>query len=127
MNNATSILVLIFLAITFIMSSHEKIFHWKDTMTWLIPVFEKTFLKNMVPLVTGVLLFLELVAGILCVLGCLELYINGGREFGFYGAVFSCVSLLLMLFGQRLVKDYEGAKTIAIYFVPAVLGVYLLG
>jgi hypothetical protein len=81
----------------------------------------------MVPLVTGVLLFLELVAGILCVLGCLELYINGGREFGFYGAVFSCISLLLMLFGQRLVKDYEGAKTIAIYFVPAVLGVYLLG
>ncbi len=127
MNNATSILVLIFLAITFIMSSHEKIFHWKDTMAWLIPVFEKTFLKKMVPLVTGVLLFLELVAGILCVLGCLELYINGGREFGFYGAVFSCISLLLMLFGQRLVKDYEGAKTIAIYFVPAVLGVYLLG
>jgi hypothetical protein len=32
----------------------------------------------------------------------------------------------MMLVGQRLAKDYEGAKTIAIYFVPAVLGVFLL-
>jgi len=127
MINTTSILLLIFLAITFIMSSHEKIFHWKEQMAWLIPHFENTFLKNMVSLATGILLFFELLAGILCVLGCLELYINGGREFGFYGAFFSCICLLLMLFGQRLVKDYEGAKTIAIYFVPAVFGVYLLG
>jgi hypothetical protein len=31
-----------------------------------------------------------------------------------------------MLFGQRLAKDYDGARTIAIYFIPSVLAVYWL-
>jgi hypothetical protein len=83
-------------------------------------------LKNFVPLTTGILLAFELIAGIFCLVGIIELYINGGRMFGFYGAVFSCISLLFMLFGQRLAKDYDGARTIAIYFVVAILGVYWL-
>lgn len=126
MNNTASVLVLAFLAVTFIMSAHDKIFHWNDNMAWLKPHFEKTILKNFVPLTTGILLVFELIAGIFCLVGILELYINGGRMFGFYGAVFSCISLLLMLFGQRLAKDYDGARTIAIYFVVAILGVYWL-
>jgi hypothetical protein len=32
-----------------------------------------------------------------------------------------------MLFGQRLAKDFDGARTIAIYFMIAILGVFLLG
>lgn len=126
MNNTASVLVLAFLAITFIMSAHDKIFHWNDNMAWLKPHFEKTILKNFVPLATGILLLVELIAGIFSIVGILELYINGGRMFGFYGAVFSCISLLFMLFGQRLAKDYDGARTIAIYFVVAILGVYWL-
>jgi hypothetical protein len=126
MNNTASLLILHFLAITFIISCHEKIFHWKEAMSWMIPHFEKTILKNFVPYATGILLVVELIAAIFSVIGCIQLYINGGREFGYYGAVFSCISLLMMLIGQRLAKDYEGAKTIAIYFVPAVLGVFLL-
>ena len=126
MNNTASVLVLVFLAITFIMSAHEKIFHWNDTMSWMKPHFEKTILKNYVPIATGILVFLELLAGILCIVGIVELYINGGRMFGFYGAVYSCVTLLFMLFGQRLAKDIDGARTIAIYFVVAILGVFWL-
>ena len=126
MNNTASVLVLVFLAVTFIMSAHEKLFHWNDTMAWMKPHFEKTILKNQVPLATGILVFFELIAGILCIVGIVELYINGGRMFGFYGAVYSCITLLFMLFGQRLAKDFDGARTIAIYFVVAVLGVFWL-
>jgi len=126
MNNTATVLVLVFLTITFIMSAHDKLFHWNDNMAWMKPHFEKTILKNYVPQAVGVLVFFELIAGISCVVGIIELYINGGRMFGFYGAVFSCISLLMMLFGQRLAKDFDGARTIAIYFVPAILGVYWL-
>jgi hypothetical protein len=126
MNNTASVLILAFLALTFIMSAHNKIFYWNDNMAWLKPHFEKTLLKNQVAFATGILVVLELIAGILSLSGIVELYINGGRMFGFYGAVFSCISLLCMLFGQRLAKDYDGARTIAIYFVPAVLGVFWL-
>jgi len=126
MNNTASVLALAFLALTFIMSAHNKIFYWNDNLTFLKSHFEKTILKNQVALATGILLAFELVAGILCLSGIIELYINGGRMFGFYGAVFSCISLLFMLFGQRLAKDYDGARTIAIYFVPAILAVFWL-
>ncbi len=126
MNNTASVLVLVFLAVTFIMSAHDKIFHWNNNIAWLKPHFEKTILKNQVKLATGILLFFELIAGISSVIGILELYLNGGRAFGFYGAVFSCISLIFMLFGQRLAKDYDGARTIAIYFIPAILAVYWL-
>lgn len=126
MNNTASVLVLAFLALTFIMSAHEKVFHWNDTMAWLKPHFEKTILKNRIPIATGVLVLFELISGILCIIGIVELYINGGRMFGFYGAVNSCITLLFMLFGQRLAKDFDGARTIAIYFMVAVLGVFWL-
>jgi hypothetical protein len=29
----------------------------------------------------------------------------------------------MLLFGQRLAKDYDGARTIVIYFIPAVMAV----
>jgi drug/metabolite transporter superfamily protein YnfA len=83
-------------------------------------------LKNQVPLALLHLLILELISGILCVVGAIQLITSSGREFGFYGAVFSCICLLMMLFGQRLAKDYDGARTIVIYFIPAVMAVYWL-
>jgi hypothetical protein len=126
MNNTASVLVLVFLAVTFIMSAHDKLFHWNDNMAWMKPHFEKTILKNHVLLATGILVFFEILASVLCLVGIVELYINGGRMFGFYGAVYSCITLLFMLFGQRLAKDFDGARTIAIYFVVAVLGVFWL-
>ena len=126
MNNITSILILIFLAITFLQSGYDKLFYWKDNIEWLKGHFSKTPLKNHVPLALLNILMLELISGILCVVGCIELLVNNGRIFGLYGAVFSCITLLMLLFGQRLAKDYDGARTIVIYFIPAILAVYWL-
>lgn len=126
MNNPASILVLVFLAVTFIQSAYDKVFEWKGNVEWLKGHFANTILKNNVPLALGIILILELAAGILSLSGCAELFINGGKIFGFYGAVISCITLLFLLLGQRLAKDYDGARTIAIYFVPAVLAVYWL-
>ncbi len=126
MNNITSILILIFLAITFLQSGYDKLFYWKDNVDWLKGHFSKTPLRNNVPLALANILVLELISGILCIVGCIELLVNNGRIFGFYGAVFSCITLLMLLFGQRLAKDYDGARTIVIYFIPAILAVYWL-
>jgi uncharacterized membrane protein YphA (DoxX/SURF4 family) len=126
MNNVASILVLIFLALTFVQSGYDKIFHWKDNLDWLKGHFEKTPLKNMVPFALFHVLVMELISSVLCVVGCVELLINNGRTFGFYGAFFSSITLLMLIFGQRLAKDYDGARTIVIYFVPAVLAVFWL-
>ena len=126
MNNAASILLLAFLAITFIQSSYDKLFYWKDNLDWLKEHFAKTQLKNLVPLALLNILVLELISGILCVVGGIELFVSNGRTFGLYGAVFSSITLLMLLFGQRLAKDYDGARTIVIYFIPAIMTVLLL-
>ncbi len=73
MNNTASVLVLVFLAVTFIMSAHDKLFHWNDNMAWMKPHFEKTILKNHVPLATGILVFFEILACVLCLVGIVEL------------------------------------------------------
>jgi uncharacterized membrane protein YphA (DoxX/SURF4 family) len=126
MNNVASILILVFLTITFLQSGYDKIFYWKDNVEWLKGHFAKTQLKNHVPLALLHVLILELLSTILCAVGAIELLLNSGRTFGYYGAVFSCVTLLMLLVGQRLAKDYDGARTIVIYFIPAVMAVYWL-
>lgn len=126
MNNVASILILVFFGITFLQSSYEKLFYWKDNVDWLKEHFAKTRLKNHVKLALANLVVMELISTVLCFVGCIELMVSNGRLFGYYGALFSAITLLMMLFGQRLAKDYDGARTIVIYFIPAVMAVYWL-
>ncbi len=127
MNNAASILILMFLSVTFIQSGYDKVTDWRANVSWLTEHFAKTILRRNVGAALAIILAIELAAGIMCVVGVIELLRNGGRTFGFYGAVFSCIALILLLFGQRIAKDYDGARTICIYFIPAVMAVYWLG
>ena len=126
LKHITEILLLAFLIITFLQSGFDKIFDWKGNVGWLKEHFSKTFMANMVPLNVAVVLILEMIAGILCLLGIYQLIASDDKSFGLYGAILSCVVLLMLLFGQRLAKDYDGARTIAIYFVPAIFAVFLL-
>lgn len=126
MNNTASILVLLFLAVTFVQSAYDKVFAWQGNVEWLKGHFAQTILKNSVPLALFIILVLELITGIFTLAGCVELMVNGGKTFGKYGAIFSSITLIMLLLGQRLAKDYDGARTIAIYFVPSVLAVWWL-
>jgi uncharacterized membrane protein YphA (DoxX/SURF4 family) len=125
-SNIPFILVLLLLAATFIQSAYDKTMYWQDNLDWLKSHFSKTPIKDMVPASLFLILVLELVSGILCLAGILQLIINNQRTFGFYGAVLSCVTLIFLLVGQRMAKEYEGAKTIVIYFIPAILACYWL-
>jgi uncharacterized membrane protein YphA (DoxX/SURF4 family) len=124
--NIASILILAFLAVTFIQSGFDKVSDWKGNVEWLKGHFSKTFMRNNVPEALLLILALELTSGILCTAGVIELLVTREHVYGYYGALFSCIALILLLFGQRIAKDYDGARTIAIYFIPAVLAVYWL-
>ena len=126
LNHATEILLLLFLIITFLQSAIDKVFDWAGNLSWLTGHFENTPLQNLVPLLLGIVLLAEMAAGILCAIGIYQLVIMGKSVMALYGAIMSCVALLMLLFGQRMAKDYEGAKTIAVYFIPAIFLVYLL-
>ncbi|WP_047417701.1 hypothetical protein [Cellulophaga sp. Hel_I_12] len=126
LNNATELLLLLFLIITFLQSGIDKITDWSGNLSWLKSHFAKSPLKNSVLLLLSIVLLTEMLAGLLCVAGMYQILALEKTEFAFYGAIFSCISLLMLLFGQRMAKDYEGAKTIAVYFIPAMFLVFLL-
>ncbi len=117
------LLVLAFLAITFLQSGYDKIKDWNGNVGWLKSHFANTILEKQVPLALGTILLLEIVSGVLCVSGIIQNLMQDVviKGLGFYGAILSCITLLLLLFGQRIAKDYDGARTIVIYFIPAVL------
>lgn len=125
-DHTAEILLLIFIVITFLQSGIDKIIDWKGNLGWLKGHFEKTPLKNMVPLLLATVLLVEMIAGVLCAIGIFQIFNSSFKEVAFYGAIASCIALLMLLFGQRVAKDYEGARTIAVYFIPAIFLVFLL-
>lgn len=126
MDNLAGLMILLFLAITFLQSGYDKFTDFQGNVSWLKEHFAGTIFDGKVDVSLKILMLFELIAGLLCIVGMIEMSVSGGTTFGKYGAVLSCITLLMLLFGQRIAKDYDGARTIAIYFVTAVLGVYLL-
>ncbi len=126
MEHIVKILLLAFLAFTFLQSGLDKITDWKGNLGWLIGHFSKTVFKNVVPLLLGVILILEIVSGILAIAGIIQLFLSSEGTFGLYAAVLSAITLLFLLLGQRIAKDYDGARTIVIYFIPTIFLVFLM-
>ncbi|WP_047246873.1 DoxX family membrane protein [Maribacter thermophilus] len=126
LNYAAEIVLLIFLIITFFQSGIDKIFDWKGNVSWLKEHFSKTFFKDVVPLLLFIVLVTEVVAGILCTIGVYNILALGTTSMALYGALLCSLALLMLLFGQRVAKDYEGARTIVVYFIPTVFLIFLL-
>lgn len=126
MTHIVSITILLFLIITFLQSSIDKIVDWKGNISWLTGHFAKTFLRRTVPILLGIVLLMELVTSILCILGVYELIADNHIRYAAEGMFSACFTLLLLLFGQRVAKDYQGALTITCYFIVAVFGLYVV-
>jgi len=123
---APHLLILMFLAITFLQSGVDKISDWSGNLSFLKEHFSKTFLRKSVPLMLGVILVGEIIVGFLSIIGIIQIYISEVTTIGFYASVIAAKILLALLFGQRIAKDYAGAMTISVYFLVTVFGVYLM-
>lgn len=126
LSNSAEVLILLLLLITFLQSALDKIFDWSGNLGWLKDHFAKTPFRNTVPVLLGIITILELVTGIVCFSGILQILNGGHTTLALAGGILACVSLLLLLIGQRVAKDYDGARTLVIYFIPAVILVFLL-
>ena len=122
----TEILILLFIIITFLQSGLDKVMDWKGNTGWLKGHFSKTFLAGQVPVMLGVILVLEVITGLLAIIGIAQLIMNASPTMALYACILAAITLLMLLFGQRVAKDYAGAFTITGYFVVVILGVYIL-
>jgi uncharacterized membrane protein YphA (DoxX/SURF4 family) len=125
-NYPTEVLVLLFLIVTFLQSGFDKLLDWKGNLSFIKEHFKNSPLKNSVPLLLSIILVLEIAAGILMIIGMYQLYTSGAKDIALLGVELCAVSLIFLLIGQRLAKDYAGAMSLAVYFIITLWGVYLL-
>lgn len=118
-------LIPLLMAILFLQSGLDKVFNYKATIDYFTDHFKKSPLAGTVGLLTPVITFLEVLAGILCTVGSFSL-LSGNTKWAFWGLIVAGISFLCLFFGQRMAKDYAGALSIANYFVLVILGLLLL-
>ena len=126
MAHAAELLILAFLAVTFLQSGYDKISDWKGNLSFLTDHFKETFFKNTVPFLLSIILVFEIIVGILSIIGIVMIYVNQNTFMAYLACVLAAKVLLILLFGQRIAKDYAGAMTIAVYFIVAIIGIILL-
>lgn len=122
----TEILILLFITITFLQSGIDKMVDWSGNTGWLKEHFSKTFLAKQVPLMVGIIMVLEVLTGLLAIAGIALILYSGINTLALYACILAAVTLLMLLFGQRVAKDYAGAFTITGYFIVVILGVYII-
>ena len=119
-------LTLLFLIVTFVQSGIDKLLDWKGNVSFISEHFKNSPFKSSVPLLLGIILVLEIIAGGFMIFGIYELHTSGAKEFALLGIELCALVLIFLLVGQRLAKDYAGAMSLAVYFIITLFGVYLL-
>lgn len=118
--------VFLFLVITFGYSAFEKIADFKGSTAYYKSYFTDTFLAKYITPIMGFIVVIEIFTTLLLLYGIVEFYGKKGIFYGQYGLILACSTLLCFLFGQRLVKDYDGARGVAVYFIVCLFGLLLV-
>jgi uncharacterized membrane protein YphA (DoxX/SURF4 family) len=119
------VFVLTFFTIVFIQSGVDKVTDYKGNLAFLNDLLKIYFSPPLIKFSLIVVTIFELISGILCLIGIVDSIFNKSNFIGLLGLIIGSLALLILLFGQRVSKNYEGAKTIAIYFIIAMIGIAL--
>ena len=114
------------LATVFLQSGIDKVLNYKKELGWIRQKFVKSGLYNYVGLLFIVLTFLEILSGFLSLSGIFRILVSGETDVAYWGAWISCLTMLMLVFGQRITRDYSGAATLIPYFIASLLGLYFL-
>ncbi len=125
-NHPAEILILAFLTVTFLQSGLDKITDWNGNLSFIKDHFKNSPLKNMVPLLLATILVIELIAGVCMLVGIYQLATTGASKIALLGIELAAITLIFLLIGQRLAKDYAGAMTLAVYFGITTFGIFLI-
>ena len=117
--------VLTFFLIVFLQSGLDKVYDYKGNLSFLNTLLGGVFSSSLITLALVSVTILELTSGLLCLLGILDVVFNDSNLTGLIGLIVGSFALLVLLFGQRVSKNYDGAKTIAVYFILAIIGLSL--
>ena len=121
------VLAVSFLAILFLQSGLDKVVDKKGNLDWLSSHFANSPFKNFVPVLFFMITVVELLSGILNLLGVIFLLLEGSLILALYGTILASVALIMLFLGQRIAKDYAGAQSLVSYFILTILTLLVIG
>ena len=115
--------IAVFFVIVFTQSGLDKIFCREENLDFFKEHFKSTFLKNYTSISLTIITLLETLSGVVLIYGLYFAVVKKTTLWIFYGLVLCVLNLIVLLFGQRLSKDYVGSVDIGVYFILAILGI----
>jgi putative oxidoreductase len=119
-------LIICYLTLSFAYSVIEKIMQWQSSKGYYTKHFQNTFLENHIPSVLLLVILMECISVLLSVFGLYRLFVNNETQISFWSLVSIAITLMVLMTGQRIAQDYSGAMNITVYFILAVMGIYIL-
>jgi len=117
------ILIAIFISIVFIQSGLDKILNRRNNLEYFKVQFSKSIFNKVYPILLSILTILELVGGLMLVYGIYFSFAEKTTLWIFYGLVYLAITMIFLLLGQRIAKDYIGAADLVPYFILIILGI----
>ena len=123
-NTIGQIAIVVFLSVVFLQSSLDKIFDWRGNHDWLKGHFSQSLLASVVIPMLLLITLIELATGVMALVGIFCLIFCTDGSYALIAVCLSLLAYLMLIFGQRIAKDYDGARTIAIYFGVSLLSLH---
>jgi len=117
------ILIAVFLIVVFFQSSLDKIFERNSNLVFFQSYFSKTILKHFTSYLLTIVTIFELIGALALIYGVYYAFAAKTTLWIFYGFVILAVTIIFLLIGQRIAKDYTAAAQLVPYFILIMLGI----
>ncbi len=115
----------LFIGIIMTQSGFDKIFNWEGELDFITEKFSKTFLASFSAFGLIQVTILEILSGLLSLLGSIMVLFYGNESYGIMGLILAAGSLSILMLGQRISKDYDGSAALVPYFLLTVIGLFM--
>jgi len=114
-----------FIGIVMAQSGFDKIFNWEGELDFISEKFAKTPLSNFSAFGLIQVTILEVLSGLLSLFGALMVLFYNNESYGIMGLILAAISFCILMLGQRISKDYEGAAVLVPYFLLTMIGLFM--
>ena len=115
----------VFIGIVMTQSGFDKIFNWEGELDFISEKFAKTPLSNFSAFGLIQVTILEVLSGLLSLFGALMVLFYNNESYGIMGLILAAISFCILMLGQRISKDYEGAAALVPYFLLTMIGLFM--
>ena len=115
----------LFIGIVMTQSGLDKIFNWEGELEFITEKFSKTALSNFSIIGLIQVTILETLSGLLSLFGSIMVLFYGNESYGIIGLILAAISFCILMTGQRISKDYDGAAALVPYFLLTMIGLFM--